>query len=42
MRSSDKDAVPVWVALLALLQEFIETWDVDVGGRGCGAKRRWT
>ncbi|TDI47393.1 MAG: HNH endonuclease [Acidobacteria bacterium] len=31
--STDRDGVPAWVALLAILQEFIETWDVDVSGR---------
>jgi len=31
--------VPEWVALLALLNEFIETWDVDQAGRRPSAQR---
>ena len=31
--------VPEWVALLALLNEFIETWDVDLAGRRPSAQR---
>ncbi|TDI30845.1 MAG: hypothetical protein E2P03_08505, partial [Acidobacteria bacterium] len=32
-------SVPVWAALLALLQDFIETWDVDVAGRRPSSQR---
>jgi hypothetical protein len=31
--------VPEWAALLVLLQEFIETWDVDLAGRRPSAQR---
>jgi len=31
--------VPEWVGLLALLEEFIETWDVDLAGRRPSAQR---
>jgi len=36
---ADNGTVPVWVALLALLQEFTDTWDVDVSGRRPSAQR---
>jgi len=32
-------AVPEWAALLILLQEFVETWDVDQAGRRPSAQR---
>jgi len=31
--STARDGVPLWAALLALLQEFADTWDVDLTGR---------
>jgi hypothetical protein len=37
--SPDGGPVPEWVALLALLQEFVETWDVDLSGRRPSAQR---
>lgn len=39
VEGTDKGAVPVWAAFLALLQDFNETWDVDVAGRRPSAQR---
>jgi hypothetical protein len=34
MFSSQGQRVPAWVGLLALVEEFVATWDVDQNGRG--------
>jgi hypothetical protein len=38
----DEAGVPVWAALLALLGDFVTTWDIDMAGRRPSAQRSYS